>query len=171
MKLRLIIFLGIDGTLNDNTWKDDPNAPWITPGPAQALNYILQQTGAQIILTSQRRHALYSGRITLSGFQILLKSHGIAGNVAGYIPYTDNWEDKKFLIKEWLRVNHCSRYVILDDVNMQNDNQVMPEPTIGLTMDNAQDAVAMLQGRIYKKYDREVPTPQPSIGLDLNPDL
>lgn len=142
--------MDIDGTLNDNSWKESDNIPWILRDCASVLDHIIQETGAQLVLTSQRRHAIHTGRISISGFQVLLKSHGIKGNLAGHIPYTDNWEDKKFLIKDWLRINNWNRFCIIDDVDMQVGNQVFPNSETGLVMEDAEEAIAILTGEIEK---------------------
>jgi len=150
MNIRRVIFLDIDGTLNDNSWKEDPDAPWILPSCAKVLDHIISETGAQLILTSQRRQAVHTGRISMSGFQVLLKSHGIRGNLAGHLPYTDDWEDKRFLIKDWLRINNWNRFCVLDDVDMHSGNQVFPNSETGLIMDDAEEAIGILNGEIDK---------------------
>lgn len=165
MSYRKVLFLEIDGILNDNSWQHDDTAPWVLKKPASHLNYILQKTDAKIILISQRRAALHSGRITLSGFQVLLKSHGIKANLAGYLNYSDNWEDKRFLIKDWLRVNTWKTYVVLDSTNMECDNQVFPNPKIGLSYDNAVETISILNGELNKKLVEE--DPDDELGVEL----
>lgn len=86
----------------------------------------------------------------MSGFQVLLKSHGIKGNLAGHLPYTDNWEDKRFLIKDWLRINNWNRYCVIDDVDMHVGNQVFPKSDIGLTIEDTEEAIGILNSEIDK---------------------
>jgi len=168
MLIRRIIFLDIDGTLNDNTWKKDDFAPWILIQCAKNLNHIIQRTEAQVVLTSQRRIMLHSGRISLSGLQVLFKSHGITASLAGYLPYTENWEDKNFLIKDWLRINRWNRFVVLDDVKMNIENQVLLDGTIGLTEDNAQEAIEILNGTLDKPLPEGADEPNDSpFGIEI----
>ena len=166
MQYRKVIFLDIDGTLNDNSWRQDDSAPWILREPAAALHHIVQETGAQIILSSQRRANLHTGRISLSGFQVLLKSHGCKANVAGYLTYTDNWADKKFLIRDWLRVNTWKHFAIIDDVDMECPNQVFTDPKTGLTFENALEAIQILNGDTFKPLD-SIKQTQTETGIEL----
>ena len=168
MNIRRVIFLDIDGTLNDNSWKEEPDTPWILQPCAKALDYIINETGAQLILTSQRRHAIHTGRISMSGFQVLLKSHGIKGNLAGHLPYTDNWEDKRFLIKDWLRINNWNRYCVIDDVDMHVGNQVFPKSDTGLTIEDTEEAIGILNGEIDKLPVKIKEELNDSCTVDLN---
>lgn len=67
-----IIFLDIDGVLNGHEWIHIPTAPRINQEPLQVLNYIIAQTGAQIVIASSLAFracapSLYSERTACKG--------------------------------------------------------------------------------------------------------
>jgi hypothetical protein len=165
MKNRKIVFLSIDGILNDYSWKEGDHIPWIMDEYVEHFNHIVKATEPQIVLSSQRRRAIHYGNIDQSGFRVLLKSHGIKIPLAGYLPFTENWSDKTFLIQQWLRRNNWERYVVLDKLNLQIDNQIIPENP-GLTAENAKDAIDVLLG--LKDIKADIVDPDPNEELEIS---
>lgn len=139
-----ICFLDIDGTLNDNGWQNDEFEPWITHTCAKNFSKIIQATGAKVVLISQRRAALHGGRISLAGFQLLLRSHGIKCHVIDFVPYDKDCQQKRWLVTEWLNNNECDRYVILDDMHLSLSYQVKPDGNVGLTEQDVEKAISIL---------------------------
>lgn len=144
MKQRRIIFLAIDGVLNDNTWDEVKDRAWIQPEFASRLQKILTTTNAQVVLISQRRQPLQAGKINVAGFGLLFRSHGICPNMAGFVPFSVNRCDKTALIKDWLRNNIWSNYVVLDSGDLKINNQIITKD--GLTDQNVEDTISILLG-------------------------
>lgn len=145
MQTRKIIFTDIDGTLNNNAWRKNSASPWIMRSCVKHLNAIALETDAHLVITSQRRLALHTGRISISGFQMLLKSHGMTAPLAGYLPWVDDRITKQVLIQDWLTINPWQQYVILDDTLMHLNNLITTVSTVGLTAENAITAIAILR--------------------------
>src|ERR1043166_3292493 len=72
-----VIFLDIDGVLNQCDWKEGDECPAIHPGCVKQLNKILEATRAKIVVISNWRHQLNRGDMTTDGFAFLLRTHGV----------------------------------------------------------------------------------------------
>jgi hypothetical protein len=125
-----IIFLDIDGVLNSQNYVlqiqelfDDPHNQ-MDPVAIDRLNYLTNQTGASIVVTSTWRISFRDAPEGIDiGIANCLKEHGVTGKVIGATIITDG--DRADEIWDWLN-NHpeIKQYVILDDdrLEMKRDN-------------------------------------------------
>lgn len=115
-----VIFLDFDGVLNSMQYfkarpPTEGTKEWrechdLDPAGIKIVNDILQQTGAKVVVSSTWRH----GR-TVERLQELLAARGFQGEVIDMTPriYTPSVRGDE--IQEWLDLNPCSGYAIIDD--------------------------------------------------------
>ena len=144
--------------MNRNTPKDkygyafDPNA-------VSNLKYILDQTGADIAISSSWKS------FGFSELEEMWEERGLPGKLIGITPNSvsdemllnadlDNMElfsIRGMEIKEWLSKNgkRISHYAIIDDMdNMLPEQQshfVKTDPEIGITKENADQVIAIIE--------------------------
>ncbi len=79
-----LLFLDIDGVLNDHQYDRDVLCGQIHKDKVALLNRVLRETGCHIVLSSAWRYIVHRGESNLLGMEWLLRSHGvIAGRLAG----------------------------------------------------------------------------------------
>lgn len=144
--------------MNRNTPKDkygyafDPNA-------VSNLKYILDQTGADIVISSSWKS------FGFSELEEMWEERGLPGKLIGITPNSvsdemllnadlDNMElfsIRGMEIKEWLskKGRSISHYAIIDDMdNMLPEQQshfVKTDPEIGITKENADQVIAIIE--------------------------
>lgn len=167
MSMRKIIFLDIDGVLNTSRWHSqiDKNEPQDEYGdkfdPISVANLakIIDDTGADIVISSSWKS------YGLSEMEDMWDERNLPGKIIGITPNTISDElllnvdiDSIELfhirgeeIKEWLAMHgkRISNYVIIDDMdNMLPEQQshfVNTNPTVGITEEDAEKAIAILK--------------------------
>jgi len=154
MNITKIIFLDIDGVLNNQLWyvatkgeRADPVTGKrimddIDPGSVEFLNMLIEKTGAKVVVSSTWR----LGK-TVEELQEILNRNGFKGEVIGK---TENLRGTGIVrgneIFHWIETNEniigCdsykyNNYVILDDDSdmllWQKDNFINTDPYCGLT--------------------------------------
>lgn len=75
-----VLFLDIDGVLNDHTWLPEVLCGQIHGDCVYELNRVLRATDARLVLSSAWRYLFYRGEMTLQGLEWLLRSHGVLAN-------------------------------------------------------------------------------------------
>lgn len=118
-----IIFLDIDGVLNAMSvprlrQPGDDYSPHILPDCVRAFNKIIKATDAKIVISSTWRGWFHNGHMDHFGFQRLLKTHGIRGELLGFTRESEGGEPRWTQIRDWLRTGVCGtdyRYCIIDD--------------------------------------------------------
>lgn len=109
----MILFLDIDGVLNDHT------SNTIDRTCVHVLNQIIAATDCKIVLCSAWRYMILHGAMTLKGFEHLLRSHDCNGDLIGHTRQEKLTEDNRAgLVQEWLDQNSNPDYVILDDMDL-----------------------------------------------------
>lgn len=159
-----IIFLDIDGVLNYTNWYvseryqnmqyDENNELEIDPACAERIINICNETDAKIVITSDWRLSWYGtilrlGRGGIPESYILDKTPEriwlkLLGNKNVNIDISRGAE-----INDWLEFNpECTNYVIIDDrtdfKENQNDNFVHINPMYGITDEDMNKAIAIL---------------------------
>lgn len=166
MNERKIIFLDIDGVLNTKWWYSqmdrnthrDKYGYAFDPQAVANLRKIVEETGADIVISSSWKC------MGLSQMEDMWKDRNLPGIIIGITPNSVSDEllidadiDSMELfhirgeeIKEWLK-KHGKRvcnYVIIDDMdNMlpgQQSHFVQTNPEMGITEDDAEKAIAIL---------------------------
>lgn len=162
-----VLFLDIDGVLNTERQQDRCKEAGLSyadnfgyafdPVTVANLKRIVDETGADIVISS-------SWKVWgLNTMQKLWTNRGLPGKVINVTPNTESDElmlsvdldmmlpaGKGSEIKEWLETNgsQVTHYAILDDMDdmlpEQQSHFVQTDPTIGITEDDAQKAIAIL---------------------------
>ena len=169
-----IIFLDFDGVLNSNKLLDtaDLHRPetydeqelmdelnlashghnarlairHIDPTMVSYLNTIIEATGANVVLSTAWRKIFSRAEITG-----ILKFHGFKGTIIDITPITFSYMPRDQEISRWLANNpDITTFVILDDLSIAGENHpsnfVNTDPDIGLTQEEAEKAIAILNG-------------------------
>lgn len=155
-----IIFLDFDGVLNHEMYYhkrfeerysgDDIGPPYIDidPQSVENLNYIIENTGASVVLSTTWRH---------SGVEYcvdVLNVRGFRGNVIDRTPhFWDSWAVRGNEIQHWIDTNKfpegIESYVILDDDSDmllgQKNNFVRTDFKYGLTKELSDVAISILK--------------------------
>lgn len=152
--MKKLIFLDIDGVLNDELTglyqSTDGYWPEIKPDCVKAFNRIIRATEAKIVLSSSWRYHILNGNMSLHGFFVLLRSHGVRGELVGHTrESSDSLEPRWIQIKDWLKDNRSDEFrrcCILDDDPSAFGGIVSGVQTGngGLTDANAAEAIALL---------------------------
>lgn len=143
-QLYKVIFLDIDGVLNDHTILDS-GCCGIDREKASFLNYIIRKTGARLIITSAWRYMVLCDAMTAHGFSYLLRTHGIDATIDGFTTLDESICTREAQIKEYLRnAINIDKYVIIDDLNLDIDNFVKIDGNIGLTLNDVEKAISIL---------------------------
>lgn len=165
--MRKVIFLDIDGVLNTKWWyaqmnRNTPKDKYgyaFDPNAVSNLKYILDQTGADIVISSSWKS------FGFSELEEMWEERGLPGKLIGITPNSvsdemllnadlDNMElfsIRGMEIKEWLskKGRSISHYAIIDDMdNMLPEQQshfVKTDPEIGITKENADQVIAIIE--------------------------
>jgi hypothetical protein len=161
-----VIFLDIDGTINDKN-KHPNGYNGIKSECAYRLNRIISSTGAKLVISSAWRYLYLKASMTIQGFEYLLVTHGVDAEkrILDILPVDREDQDRGKLISEWLnRNNNASkyRYVVLDDggtdggkpdgewtdigINAAGHPVVWTDSKVGLTDADADRAIEILNG-------------------------
>jgi hypothetical protein len=146
-----VIFLDIDGVLNVIGKGRDEFGQCFHKHFEDNLKWIIEQTGAKIVISSTWR---MNG---LSEMQRMWRHRNLAGEVISITPYINNRKRGKE-IQSWIDSNEISSYVIIDDdtdmLSSQENNFVRTSDNIdhpdcvdigyGLTKKCAEKAVKIL---------------------------
>ena len=160
-----VIFLDIDGVLNSNFWNDNHQREisegiLIDEEKVKILALLVKRTNAKIVLHSGWRiwfdSKLKPLRTEAARLLDIFAKEGLS--IDGLTPDLTTEEirkTKKFsLVKAeeillWLKNNtDVSRWVVLDDLVLHNiqieKHQIMPDQTIGLTLEDVEKAEQIL---------------------------
>lgn len=118
--MKKIIFLDIDGVLNVIPQGRDRFGSLFHPHLVENLKYIIEETNAEIVISSTWR---FSG---LSVLQTMWEMRGLPGEVIDTTPWTaatwvvnlydeSSGPERGYEIQEWIDKNNPDRYVIIDD--------------------------------------------------------
>lgn len=167
---RPVLFLDIDGVLNGH----EPVCPNVVSGVIRAdrvrlLNFVLQHTNAQIVLSSAWRYIVYRDEMNLAGLSWLLRSHGIwnrlvsitradtmkvnilpnIGNPAQLWKQFPTENERGQQISDWLTGSgHKASYAVVDDLDLgiraAGHPFVQTDGTKGLQPGNVIELIRML---------------------------
>lgn len=123
-----LLFLDIDGCLNTHSWDQDAKSSTLDRDKVERLNYVLNETGARIVVSSAWRYMVHGGAMTLGGFDYLLRTHGVIADAVVGITRMDTMIDKEApkpdergeQISDWLmNDNRWSGhpYAVIDDLD------------------------------------------------------
>jgi hypothetical protein len=159
-----IIFLDIDGVLNNHVFDRIAGSATILPVCVGQLNRLIHATGAKVVLSSAWRYMCIDGTqfpagMTLKGFEYMLRTHGVTQRIS-IIGHTEPdcdvllGADRGHQICRWLLDNRYAgkcRYVVIDDrdlgISVFEHPFVQTVASKGLTAADADKAIDIL-GRL-----------------------
>lgn len=166
---RAIVFLDMDGVMNDESRHPRTRYCRTDPACVDRLDRILVETDARIVLTSAWRYLVHGGSMTLLGLANLLYTHWIDGDrligvtrrdtmvetPSGPFPVKD---ERGRQIADWRREHeHTGPYVVLDNgdgkggdigITAAGHPFVWTEGWRGLTDGDADRAISILKGQM-----------------------
>lgn len=147
-----ILFLDIDGVLNGREPHPVTGYCTINKECVNRLESILEDTNAQIVLSSSWRYLVHGGSMTLDGLRYLLNTHHINGSRLIGITKQDEHggtNERGKQIQDWITENnYTGRYLVLDDMDLGISDFEHPllitDGKVGLTDSDAELAIALL---------------------------
>lgn len=152
-----IIFLDMDGVLNAYqpfSGSVPEYNPEIFPKCVRAFNRIIRHTDARIVLSSAWRNLIHFQHMSLHGFGIMLRTHGVKGELIGYTRADEGDEPRWRQIADWLKDPRLqggqkievSRYAILDDTSEAFGGRpgVQTNGAVGLSVKDANKVIRIL---------------------------
>lgn len=141
---RPVVFLDFDGVIHDM------NAGKFFPAAVEALNWLLSETGAAVVVSSNWRMGYERGQLEdalasagVSPSEVLDVTPVSQLEVGGMFNAAPRWKE----IAEWLRMNGNQPHLVLDD-----DAGARPDVQThfrqGLTMEQAQAGARILRQRV-----------------------
>lgn len=147
----MLILLDIDGVMVPTTnWKrseilSDGFANF-SPRAVASLQNIINNTGATILLTTSHK-----SRFTSAEWEQIFKTRGIVGKIES-LENNDNNLTRKQEILRWFEKGQSRGFVVIDDDKSLNglpalikDKTIVTSGTVGLTLDEATEAIAILR--------------------------
>ena len=149
-----IVFLDFDGVLNTEQYQarltvdDKPTkdtwGPLFDPRAVESLRQILDETNAQIVISSSWRYAH-----SLDSLRMMWEVRGLPGEIRDTLACGATYISRGEEIDCWLESNGHPDYVIIDDLDdfypTQHDHYVETNPIAGITEADAQKAIEILQ--------------------------
>lgn len=152
-----ILFLDIDGVLNDHT-KYASGCTTILPRCVEQLNWLIRTTGCGLVITSAWRHMIVEGTMNPKGFGYLLRTHGLssAEAVIGSTERDRPGLSRNQQVLNWLRGNGANRsWCVVDDLDLGFSacpqccsKFVHTDPAVGLTAQKATEIVGILKQQL-----------------------
>ncbi len=152
-----ILFLDIDGTMNNMDFNKGAQSFTILPNCVNQLNRIIYDGNAGLVLISSWRYLVLGGAMKLEGMEWLLRSHGIwcPNRLVGTTNFDiKNVYERPMQVAQWLQNNkNVKNHVVLDD-NPKQDwvkyglKNVLVNKNEGLTEQNANKAILILRGMV-----------------------
>lgn len=148
MKIKRVLFLDIDGVLNNHNYDKIARSCVIKPIYVARLNEVISRTDCSIVVSSAWRYMVLSMEMTLKGFEYLLRTHGVhcANRVVGHLAPDRNQDDpndRAKLVYQWLLDHEVDSAVVVDDLDLQCSIPfVRTDGAVGLTDQNVEEIVA-----------------------------
>jgi hypothetical protein len=146
-----VLFLDIDGVLNRGGFSSTAQSTSFDPLAITRLNRLLAATGARLVLSSSWRYVILDGTMSLSGFEFLMRTHGLMRGA--FYDHTCGDEvvpERGAQIKRWLAEHNVEGWAAVDDQPLQLGDaswrHVRTDPTQGLTDADAARLAAILGG-------------------------
>lgn len=150
VKPRRVLFLDIDGVLNDHNYDAACQSSRILPRCVVELNVILEAVDCHLVISSAWRYMILNGEMTERGFEYMLRTHGVrcVDRVVGTTCKDSQLEDaneRSSQILGYVNSHEVRQYVALDDLDLRGINLVRTKGDVGLTPEDANRAIAMFK--------------------------
>ena len=144
------ILLDFDGVLTSDTFSRQCifehrrenlfGIDWFDPSCIDALRYLVEETGARIVVSSSWRDL---GEYRLRKLWEYNQMPGCLDEASMTTPeYKQKKEDA---IKHWISAHEKDSFVVLDDDNLDIPNLIKTRPQDGLTKEDAKKAIEILK--------------------------
>ena len=154
-----IVFLDFDGVLNTEQYQarltvdgkptKDTWGPLFDPHAVESLRQILDETNAQIVISSSWRYAH-----SLDSLRMMWEVRGLPGEIRDTLACGATYISRGEEIECWLERNERPDYVIIDDLDdffpAQRDYYVETNPIVGITEADAQKAIEILRKSVWE---------------------
>lgn len=124
---RPVLFLDIDGVLNGHNFDEASKSSSLDPACVARLNRVLDTTGCALVISSAWRYMIIGGAMTLSGFEYMLRTHGVHCK-SGVIGHTgrdvrvSDMNERGEQIRAWLAAHpEVTSYAVVDDMQLGFD--------------------------------------------------
>jgi HAD domain in Swiss Army Knife RNA repair proteins len=146
-----VVFLDIDGVLNNHNWSEEAQSCLIIPECVAELNRVLRVTQAKVVVSSAWRYMILGGAMTLRGFSYMLQTHGVRRlSIVDTTVADESVRTRGAQIKHWVAAHAPKRYVVVDDDEydfaMFNHPFVQTKKDEGLTGLQADRIIQYLNG-------------------------
>ena len=149
-----LIFLDIDGVLNDHQFHPEALICALLPACVAQLGRVISQTGAKIVLSSDWRYMIHESLMSLQEFEALLRAHGAPAEleIIGVTTTDEAVKGRGQQIAAWLQTSTVpiEAYVVIDDRHEEIDSEehafVCTDRTLGLTERDADTLIVLLSG-------------------------
>lgn len=143
-----LLFLDTDGVLNNHTARAN-GYNGIDQHCMANLNYVIEQTGCQIVITSAWRYMIPDS-MTIKGFEYMLKTHGLNGSVFGITERDEIITKREDQIRAFIsKLNN--KWAVVDDLPLQIDNFVRTDGRLGLQHHEAIKLIEILKPEYKRK--------------------
>ncbi|UUW08679.1 HAD domain-containing protein [Flavobacterium plurextorum] len=152
----MLIFLDIDGVMvPGNSWKRpeflNDGFPEFSPRAVKALQKIISETSADIILTTSHK-----SKYDLIEWKSIFKKRDLKINRIHRLEENVNYLNRRQEIMHWFNVNDCEAFIIIDDDKSLNalptflkSKLIQTSASVGLTDDLANQALEIIQRDRY----------------------
>ena len=155
--MKPVVFLDIDGVLNDHTAHPKNKYCTIDKAMAERFNGLLEATDAEFVVSSAWRYLVLSGSMTLEGFRNLLYSHWVdASRLVGVTraDVSSDRTDRGRQIIEWLGGLRGRPHLVIDDMDLGvtacHLNLFRTDGKVGLTDGDAELAIAAVKAALRR---------------------
>lgn len=155
--MRPVIFLDVDGVLNDLA-KHDNGYCGTKPSCINMMNRIIRETDAYLVITSSWRYLVRPGSMTLIGLENMFLSHGLdcLNRVIGVTQSDEMISGRGAQIDSWMTAYHKPGrpYLVLEDdddlarlIRNRGLHIHQTNGTTGLTYGDTDAIVAMIRSQ------------------------
>lgn len=150
---RPILFLDIDGVLNGHEFNAEAESTSMVRACVRQLNRIIVACRPRIVISSAWRYLVLEGAMTASGFQSMLRTHGVhrSADIIDTTVADERIPTRGGQIVQWLGAHgDGARFAILDDLDLDISTRGLPfvqtRKDVGLTEADADRVIALLTG-------------------------
>lgn len=159
MNYQAVLFLDIDGVLNDHRFSEAAQSCTLKASCVEAFNLILTEAQPRVVISSAWRYMVFRGVMTWPGFCYMLRTHGVHRHISSFLMGCTGPDEEApsrgEQIAEWVQKSTTfpvDHFVVLDDVpegmsmGPVQEHLIQTDGRVGLTMAQARRVIARLKG-------------------------
>ncbi len=147
-----LIFLDIDGVLNGHDWCEEAKSCLFRAECISNFNQILVKCEPVVVLSSAWRYMIIGEATTLTGFEYMLRTHGVSEKLrlVGFTPSDEEIPTRGEQVSAWLKEHTVTvPYVVIDDLDLgiraAGHPFVQTDGKLGLTEADVQSVISLLK--------------------------